>query len=170
MKNIVLIGFKKSGKTTLGKLLAKTLAKPFIDTDAWIEELYFRGRLEKKSVYEIYKDVGEDFFRSLESLVIGAVAEEKGVVIATGGGSLLSKNNTEALKKNGFFVFLDAPLDLLEKRIRSSSSYLNGKTLAPLFEERRKLCLQWADLQVLTGKKNGREILTEIIEGIHGKQ
>ncbi len=170
MKNIVLIGFKKSGKTTLGYLLSKKLNKRFIDVDLLIEKLYFVRYLEKKTCFAIVRGHAESFFRALEKEAIQSLEKEEGAVIATGGGTLLLEESANILKKNGFFVFLDAPLDLLEKRIRMIPSFLNEKPMDLLFEERRKIYLQWADFQVDTAKKNKEEIVKEIIGGLCGKQ
>ncbi len=170
MKNIVLIGFKQCGKSTVGSLLAKRLKKTFIDTDCFVEDIYLQTYLEKKSSFAIYRDHGEKWFRKLEQEAIAHLKEKKETVIATGGGSLLIRENARLLKKNGFFVFLDAPKILLKKRVKVCSSFVNEENFDLLFEERRKLYLEWADVCIATKKKTKEEIVQEMIERLYGKQ
>lgn len=106
-QNIVLTGMPASGKTTVGKLLAKKLGRTFIDTDDLI--------IEKTgwSVSDIFAKHGEAYFRALETQVIKEIALRSGCVIATGGGAVLNEENTEALKMNGKIFFLDRSPELL---------------------------------------------------------
>lgn len=106
-ENIVLIGMPSCGKTTVGRLLAEKLERPFIDTDAQIiAETGF-------SIPELFDKVGEEGFRKIEAEVIRELAGRQGVVIATGGGSILHSENVARLKENGWICFLDRPLELL---------------------------------------------------------
>lgn len=106
-ENIVLIGMPASGKTTVGKILAGRLRRQLIDTDDLIT---LRA---KKPISRIFEDDGEKYFRALESEVIKECSSMTGVVIATGGGAVLSKNNVSALRENGRLYFLDRPLEEL---------------------------------------------------------
>lgn len=106
-QNIVLIGMPTSGKTSVGKLLAKKLDVPFIDTDAEIE------KTAGCSIAEIFASQGETGFRNIESRVIADLAVKQGYVIATGGGAILRDENILSLKQNGTLYFLDRDLDLL---------------------------------------------------------
>ena len=103
----MLIGMPSCGKTTVGRLLAEKLERPFIDTDAQIiAETGF-------SIPELFDKVGEEGFRKIEAEVIRELAGRQGVVIATGGGSILRSENVARLKENGWICFLDRPLELL---------------------------------------------------------
>lgn len=99
--NIILIGLRGSGKTTLGKLLAKKLKKKFIDTDEEIE------KTSKKKVKDIVDQKGWEYFRNLEKKMIKKISALENTVIATGGGAILDKQNIENLKTNGFIVYLE---------------------------------------------------------------
>lgn len=102
MKNIVLTGFMGTGKSTVGKLVAKKMGRRFIDTDKEIE------KRENKSIAEIFEKEGEEYFRNVESNVIAEISNLSGCVIATGGGVVLNKKNIDNLRRNGIIVNLSA--------------------------------------------------------------
>lgn len=106
-ENIVLIGMPGSGKTTVGKLLAEKLGRPFVDTDLLIEEK------KQIPIPEIFAKYGETYFRDAEEAVIRTLAPQTGAIIATGGGAVLRQTNVELLKKNGRLYYLDRPLESL---------------------------------------------------------
>lgn len=105
MKNLVLVGFMGSGKSTIGRLAASELGLRFVDTDRVIEER------EGMTVFWIFETKGEETFRAIESEVVRDLAGQEGQVIATGGGVVLRPANIEALAVNGVLVHLsvDAP-------------------------------------------------------------
>ena len=140
-RNIVLIGMPGCGKTTLGKILAKELKLKFADTDKLVEEK------AKQKPNEIINEKGEAAFREIEAKVIKDISLNTGLVIATGGGAVLNKNNIKALKQNGVVVFLDRPFDSLaitKKRPLSS----NKELLKKVFSERYLLYCDSADVIV----------------------
>ena len=106
-QNIVLIGMPSSGKSTVGKSVAKALGRPFFDSDKLIVER------AGKSIPEIFLAEGEAHLRKLEQEVIGELSKKSGVVIATGGGVILRQENIDALKQNGVLFFLDRNIELL---------------------------------------------------------
>lgn len=106
-ENIVLIGMPASGKSTVGKILEKKLGKRLIDTDKVIEAR------AHKSISRIFADEGEEYFRNLEAEVIKEISMENGIIIATGGGSVLRPESVDNLKKNGKLYFVDRPLSQL---------------------------------------------------------
>lgn len=106
-QNVVLIGMPSSGKTTVGKEVAKVLNKEFVDSDG--EIVRFAG----VTIPEIFENNGEAEFRNLESKIIKELSALQGKVIATGGGAILRSENLEALKQNGVVVFLDRSLENL---------------------------------------------------------
>lgn len=106
-RNIVLTGMSLAGKTTLGTLLSGQLGRRLEDTDQMIVER------EQREITNIFATDGEPYFRDLETAMCRELAVEKGIIIATGGGAILREENVDALKKNGFIVFLDRPLDQL---------------------------------------------------------
>ena len=105
--NIVLAGMPSCGKTTAGKALAQKLNREFIDTD---DEIIKKIGMP---IAEYFKKYGEKSFRDTESEVIKEISKRSGVVIATGGGAVLRKENVEKLKMNGVIYFIDCPLSCL---------------------------------------------------------
>ena len=106
-ENIVLIGMPASGKSTVGKILAKMTGRRVIDTDKLIVER------AGKDIPTIFREDGEAKFRELETEVIKDAAKETGVIIATGGGAVLKSENVDALRENGRLYFIDRPLENL---------------------------------------------------------
>ena len=106
-ESIVLIGMPASGKSTIGRIIAKSLSRPFIDTDTLTAER------EGKSIPEIFEQCGEDYFRDAESAAVKIAAAECGAVIATGGGAILREENVKALRENGRIYFIDRPKEKL---------------------------------------------------------
>ncbi len=106
-ENIVLIGMPSSGKSTIGRNLAKKLSRSFYDTDELIEQK------TGKKIPEMIKTDGEESFRKIESEIVAEASKLTGAVIATGGGAVLNHENTKALAQNGKIYFLDRPIDFL---------------------------------------------------------
>lgn len=104
-QNIVLTGMPGSGKSTVGRVLARQLDRELVDTDTEII------RLAKKPIPEIFAQRGERGFRDLESQVIQEVSRRTGLVIATGGGAILREENVRRLRQNGRIYFLDRPAE-----------------------------------------------------------
>ena len=111
MKPIFLCGFMGCGKSTVGKILAKRLNVECIDLDKYIEDT------EGMSIPEIFEQKGEAYFRQKETEAIKQFAD-KGVVVATGGGALLSEENGEAAKNAGMVVFIDTYFSVCYERIK----------------------------------------------------
>lgn len=107
MKNIILIGMPGCGKSTLGRALAESLHRSFVDADTFLEEK------EGKSIPELFA-VSEDCFRDAEERTIEALAKRESLVIATGGGVVKRAVNIERLKKTGTIYFIDrCPEDIV---------------------------------------------------------
>ena len=104
-RNIVLTGMPGSGKTTIGRVLAKKLNREFVDTD----ELIIKR--EGREITEIFEADGEAEFRKIESEIIKDISLKNGLVIATGGGAVLNSDNIRHLKHNGVIFFLDRELN-----------------------------------------------------------
>ena len=101
-ENTVLIGLPGCGKTTYGKRLAAETHRPFVDTDSLLGD-----------IPALFASVGEEGFREKETEVVRALSRETGLVIATGGGTVLRDENVRLLKRNGRLLFLDRPVDEL---------------------------------------------------------
>ena len=109
--NIVLIGYRCSGKTTVGKILAKELGIDFVDTDVLIEES------AGCSIDAIISREGWDHFRDIEKRLIEGISIRDNLVIATGGGVVMDEANVINLKRNGLVVWLKAEAGLIRKRM-----------------------------------------------------
>jgi shikimate kinase len=109
--NIVLIGYRGSGKSTVGHRLAARLQMKFVDTDHLIEERH--GVL----IGDIVRSCGWDYFRAVEKQIIEEISTGDHWVIASGGGSVLEAENVRALKRNGLLIWLRADRETLRKRI-----------------------------------------------------
>jgi len=103
--NIVLIGFRSTGKTTVGRELARRLGRSFIDADTYLQER------EGRTIAEVFADGGETLFRQLEREVIAELAGRDGLVLAAGGGAVLDPENVERLRGSGPVVRLTASLE-----------------------------------------------------------
>ena len=161
-KNIVLIGLMGSGKSAIGRTIAKKLGRRFIDTDRYIE------RKSGKTIPEIF-DSGENEFRTFEKEVIKKISQYVGIVIATGGGAIKDPENFRYLKESGWIIALYASPATLYKRIegkRIRPLLLNEgdpvKKLEEIFNERKGMYAQ-ADFQVNTEEKEIYQIADEII-------
>lgn len=117
-----MLGMPSSGKSTLGRQLAKELNYDFIDLDKKIETS------EGKKITEIFTLEGEEYFRKLESEQLKKIELNDKLVIATGGGTPCFNNNMAVIKQNGISVFLDVKPNKLEERMRNSK-----KNNRPLF-------------------------------------
>ncbi len=138
-QNIVLIGAMGVGKSTVGKRLAKNLSINFYDSD---QEIVKKTGVDIATIFE-YE--GEQGFREREEKIIKELCTLENIVLATGGGAILSKNIRELLKKTGTVFYLKASIDTLLNRAKSENSrpLLNTsnkrKTISELLEQRTPL-------------------------------
>ena len=109
--NIVLIGYRGTGKSTAGRLLAARMGRELVSTDA---EIVKRAQ---RTIPEIVAQEGWEYFRDLESDICRELASRDQLVIDTGGGAILRAQNVEALKKNGILFWLTASVETIVKRI-----------------------------------------------------
>lgn len=122
--NIVLVGYRCSGKTTVGKLLARDLKREFLDTDRLIEEK------TGLSIHSYVSQHGWRDFRRIEKEVVEEIASKDNVVIATGGGIVIDQENVKALKKIGWVVWLHTDATVIRDRMRKEGKA--GKLRPPL--------------------------------------
>ena len=109
--NIVLMGYRGTGKSTVGRLLAARLGRELVSTDA---EIVKRAQ---RTIPEIVAQEGWEYFRDLESDICRELASRDQLVIDTGGGAILRAQNVEALKKNSTVFWLTASVETIVKRI-----------------------------------------------------
>ena len=143
-ENIVLSGMPGSGKSTVGKNLAQTLNRKFIDTD---EEIV---KQTGKEITDIFAEIGNDGFRRIEAEVIACVSSEnQGAVIATGGGAILRDDNVRALKRNGKIYFLNRPIENIVPTADRPLA-LDRAALEARFRERYARYLSTCDREIKT--------------------
>jgi len=162
-KNIVLIGFMATGKTTIGKQVAAQLNYEFIDTDQLIEIQ------EGMDIPEIFRRYGEPYFRHLESKVARQLAEVDHKVISTGGGFPLNPDNLSVFRPDSLIVLLTAEPEVIFQRVQ-------GQTGRPLLNDpdplgrikkllaEREAFYRKADVTVDTGAGTPEEVSRKIID------
>lgn len=139
-KNIVLIGMPGSGKSTIGKALAESLKKSFVDTDELIVNSY-------GIISDIFENHGEEYFRNCETEKVKEASKLNSTVIATGGGAVLRKENLSALRQNGIVFFLNRPIeDIVPTSDRPLSS--DYEALKKRFDERYDIYVASADYEI----------------------
>ncbi len=155
MKNIVLIGMPGSGKTSLGKRLARKLRMPLFDTDAMIVER------EGRPISDIFAQNGEAAFRDMETACARELAAKNGVIISTGGGIILRKENMDALKENGIFFFIDRHPSLIFKSASLGDRPLvqdNRDRLFELYKKRIALYRAYADFTLCNDRSMNKHL------------
>lgn len=152
--NLYLVGLMGAGKTTVGRLLAKHYGCEFRDSDHEIEA---RTGVKIPVIFEIE---GESGFRKREETAIATLTTLQGVVLATGGGAILSEANREALKHNGLVVYLRGTPEHLYERTRHDRNRPLLQTgnplekLRELYRQRDPLYREIADIVVDTGRQS----------------
>jgi shikimate kinase len=154
-----------SGKTTVGKQLAKELNMTFLDMDEKIQQDI------KKSIQEIFQQKGEPFFRAEEQLLSEKISVETNLVVATGGGVILKQENMDNLSRNGIILFLKCDFDVVVHRIKNEKyrplfSLPDIQKFEKLFHSREHLYKKYADFTVTVDKKTTDGIITEILQKI----
>ncbi len=162
--NIYLVGPMGSGKTTTGRQLSKVLDKPFFDCDREIESS------TGANIPLIFDLEGEEGFRKRESLMLERLTSKQGIVLATGGGAILERDNRSRLVGRGFVIYLHAPLDFLVQRTARDRNRPLLQTdnprasLEEIMKEREPLYRQVADIVVTTDKRSVRHVVKEVLK------
>jgi len=160
--NIFLVGMMGAGKTTIGKLLARQLGKTFIDCD---EEIQRRTGVTVTHIFDVE---GETGFRKRESAVIQELVLLDNVVLATGGGAVLSATNRAELARNGTVVYLKGSVHDLWQRTRHDRNRPLLQTSDPLgrlkelYRQRDPLYTEVADLIVPSGKQSAQSLVNKL--------
>lgn len=161
MKNIILTGFMGTGKSSVGRRLARELNREFIDTDDLIEK---EVGLKIPLIFDRY---GEASFRAVEKKIIKDAVLKDNRVIATGGGAIIDEENLAALKASGLIVCLTSSVDAILSRIgtgkeRPLLNQPDRKDAVEKILEYRKPFYAKADLSVDTTNKTVNEVVAEI--------
>jgi len=166
-KNIYLVGFMGSGKTVVGKLLSEKLNLKFVNMDELIEER------EGVTIADIFSLKGEAYFRALEKDILEEVSTLKPCVVSTGGGVVVKPVNIETIKKSGVMIWLDANVDTIYERTKSSAHrpLLNvddpKKKIQTLLDSRKAFYSQ-ADHTINTSGLSIDEVTEDILRMING--
>lgn len=162
--NIVLTGFMGTGKTAIGRELARFLGMGYIDTDEIIE------KRENCSIPRIFAEKGEDYFRKVETQVVREVSRLNGYVISTGGGAVLKRENRENLRKNGYLVCLKADPDIILKRTENDEQrpllkgFSDKKSRVQKLLEQRNPFYSQADIMIDTSSLTVYESVEKIVK------
>jgi shikimate kinase len=163
-KNIILIGFMGTGKSSVGKALAERLNWQFVDTDQRIE------KQQGMTISEMFRDLGEPAFRQVESETIDKVLQHSAQVIATGGGAVLAERNRQSMKKDGFVVALTAAAEIIIERVKRDESrpLVQGDVTERVHTllETRKHAYDFADLVIDTSKVTIDDVTRQIISAV----
>ena len=160
--NIILVGMMGSGKTTVGRLLARQLGKNFIDSD---EEILKRTGVTIQHIFDVEGEAG---FRQRESGIVQELLQRNDIVLATGGGAVLDEHNRRMMRENGTVVYLKSGVHDLWQRTRHDRSRPLLQTADPraklheLFEQRNPLYTETADIVIHTGKQNVQVLLSAL--------
>ena len=160
--NIFLIGPMGVGKSTIGRVLAKTMNLQFFDSD---QEIELSSGADIPWIFDVE---GESGFRERESKMISQLCKKRNIVLATGGGAILAKQNREALCSNGTVVYLLAPVEKLVDRTKRDKNRPLLQTENPkqkviqLFEARNPLYRDVADVVIDTQGKKPLAVASEI--------
>ena len=162
--HIFIVGPMASGKSTIGKKLAKALGVNFIDIDKEIER---KAGVEISRIFEVE---GEEGFREREKKTLKEFSKGNNSVISTGGGAVLRIENRKLMKSKGKVIYLETPVELqLERTLKDKSRPLLSKgnkeeTLRSLKKQRDPLYKEIANITIEQNKKNNYKILKEIIK------
>lgn len=161
-KNIVITGFMGTGKSVVAKELARKLKMEFIDMDRIIEER------QGTSIADIFARYGEKHFRSQENKLVKKLSTEENMVIATGGGTLLSSDNARMLSQKGQIICLYADSQTIYNRVKRKKNrpLLNGENILDkinhLMKERKKINdnIKW---KIDTTNLSTQEVVDKIV-------
>ena len=161
-KNLTLTGMMGAGKTTIGKILAKKLKYKFVDVDKLIE------RKEGLSINLIFKNMGENYFRKIESEITLSELKKSNSVISLGGGSFLDNDIRKIAKKLSVSFWLDVPIDELLKRLRKNKKrpllfkQNINETVKKIYFDRKKIYNK-ADFRIKCRSLKSDKIVSKIL-------
>lgn len=162
--NVVLIGYRGTGKSTVGKIVAARLGRVLVSTDAEIVKLI------GQSIPEIVEQHGWEYFRDLESKVCQELAGRNGLVIDTGGGAILRSRNVEVLKETGRLFWLTASVSTITERIGHDTQRpsLTGvksfvDEIQDVLRERTPKYQAAADYIIETDERSATQVADEIL-------
>ena len=163
-RSIFLIGMMGSGKSSTGPILAEILKYKYVDLDVLIE------KLTKKTIDKVFSDEGEEYFRDLETQCLQEIIKLPSVVVSTGGGVVLKKENWGILRQ-GIIVWLDINKEIVLDRLNSKDNIrplLKGnieRTYEEIFQTRKDIYAQ-ADLRVEINNEGVKNVAEKILNAL----
>jgi shikimate kinase len=167
-QHIYLTGYRGTGKTTVGALIARERSLPLVDLDEKIEAD------QGKTIREIFDEGGEPLFRDFETRALKEAAAAPNSVISLGGGAILREENRRLIKQTGFCIWLDATVESLVSRIQNDESTSQRRPsltsqgliaeIAPMLHKRHPMYQDAADARVDTTGKSIDQVAAEAIE------
>ena len=163
-RSIFLIGMMGSGKSSTGPILAEMLKYKYVDLDVIIE------KLTKKTIDKVFSDEGEEYFRDLETQCLQEIIRLPSVVVSTGGGVVLKKENWGILRQ-GIIVWLDINKEIVLNRLNSKDNIrplLKGnieRTYEEIFQTRKDIYAQ-ADLRVEVNNEGVKNVAEKILNAL----
>jgi len=163
MRNIILVGFMGTGKSVVGKLLAKKLNMDFVESDEMIETR------EKMPIKDIFEKKGEPYFRKVEKEAMKEASSRKNIVISVGGGAIVDEDNLKNLKNSGIIICLKTSPETILKRTKDLKTrpLLNVSDPKKQIEEllkKREPYYNKADYSIETDNLSVNEVVIKIIE------
>lgn len=163
MKNIYLVGFMGTGKTTLGKIISRKLGKKFIETDTLIE------KQENKKIADIFNSLGETHFRTLEKNLLKEISQENNLVVSCGGGLICDEENLKIVLQTGIVFNLTALPETIYERIKHyrHRPLLNVEdplTAIKELQNKRQIFYSKAHYNIDTDNQSPQEIAGKIID------
>lgn len=164
--NLILVGMMGSGKTTMGRILAKHLHKTFVDSD---EEIQYKTGVTIPHIFDVE---GEDGFRQRETAALEGLVNRDGLVLATGGGAVITAENRVMMQHNGIVIYLRANVHDLWLRTRHDKNRPLLQTgnlhqkLTELLRQREAHYQQVADIVIPTGRQGVYGLMLRLVNEI----
>lgn len=161
--NLILVGMMGSGKTTMGRALAKHLDKDFVDSD---EEVQRRTGVTIPHIFDVEGEAG---FRQRETAALRDLVQRGNMVLATGGGAMLVEQNRALLQQNGIVIYLKASVHDLWQRTRHDRNRPLLQAVDPraklteLHQQRDPLYMQGADIVMQSGKQSAHALMLQLV-------
>ncbi|MFW5774954.1 MAG: shikimate kinase [Chitinivibrionales bacterium] len=170
--HIVLIGFASCGKTTIGRILASLLKRPFIDLDRRVEQLYENRYGVKKRCRQIFIDKGEKAFGELERDALIEMQSHEPAVLATGGGAPLREGNDLILNRMGAIIYLEAEPQIILQRMERKGipAWLRDDPtvdgVRKVYRSRDTVYSRIADVRIETTSLSSDQVVQAIIDAL----